>query len=289
MRITAGGPITVAQYMKDVLTNWSGGYYTSSRDVIGQRGDFITSPEIGQIFGELVAIWLYVEWQKCGSPKPLQLIELGPGRGTMVQDILRVLSKLGTGAELSVHLVEISPFLSEVQAQRLCLKTELVKREDGANDRHYRRGETVSGIPVYWYERIEDVPSGFSVVLAHEFFDALPVHKFLKQDDKWREVMVDYSQTAGFHLVASKAETAMLKLFLQQLESKDERVHAEHSFDMHQIVEHLARRLESDGGFGLIMDYGHFGEGTDTFRVSVSNLSCICYTIAITNILFAGF
>lgn len=268
--IEAVGPINVAQYMREVLTNSADGYYTKNKNIFGQTGDFITSPEIGQIFGELVAVWLYAEWQKCGAPRPLQLVELGPGRGTLMQDVLRVLSKLGlSSADLSVHLVEISSFLSEVQSQRLCLKADNVPSAD-AQPAHYRVGETVSGIPVHWYRRLEDVPAGFSVVLAHEFFDALPVHKFQKQDNRWHEVLVDFDRdTAAFRLVASKAETAMLKLFRQQLASSDQRQHVEHSFEMQQIVEHLARRLEADGGFALVMDYGHLGEGADTFRVCI--------------------
>lgn len=265
--IKAAGPITVANYMKEVLTNWSGGYYMS-KDVFGQQGDFITSPEIGQIFGELVAVWLLTEWQKCGSPRPLQLIELGPGRGTMIQDVLRVLSRFGVigKADLSVHLVEVSPFMCEAQAQRLCLKSDK-NQPDNAN-RHCRAGETVSGIPVFWYARLEDVPSGFSVVLAHEFFDALPIHKFVKQENKWREVLIDTNDEGGLRFVASKNETPMLRLFLQQLKNDEKRQHIEQSFEAQQLVEHLAARIEMHGGFGLIMDYGHLGDGEDSFRVS---------------------
>lgn len=265
LRIKAAGPISVAKYMQEVLTNWSGGYYMS-KDVFGQQGDFITSPEIGQIFGELVAVWLYTEWQKCGSPQPLQLVELGPGRGTLIQDVLRVLSRLGIGRDMSVHLVEVSPFMSEAQAQRLCLSSNKVQ-PDGDQIRHHRAGETVSGIPVYWYEKIQDVPAGFSVVLAHEFFDVMPVNKFVKQDDKWREVLVDTDDQGRFRFVASKNETPMLRMFLQQLAKDDRRQHVEHSFEAQQIVEHLVGRLETDGGFALIMDYGHMGDGEDTFRV----------------------
>lgn len=270
MRIKAAGPISVAKYMKEVLTHWSGGYYMT-KDVFGQQGDFITSPEIGQIFGELVAIWLYTEWQKCGSPRPLQIVELGPGRGTMIQDVLRVLSRLGGigKADLSVHLVEVSPFMSEAQAQRLCLKSAVHQPTNEL--RHFRAGETVSGIPVFWYTRTEDVPAGFTVVLAHEFFDALPIHKFVRQDDKWREVLVDVSDHGGgLRFVASKNETPMLRLFLQQLAIDERRQHIEHSFEAQQLVEHLVERLESNGGFGLIMDYGHMGEEQDTFRVCLN-------------------
>lgn len=198
----------------------------------------------------------------------MQLVELGPGRGTLTQDVLRVLSRFGLSADLSVHLVEISPHLSEMQSQRLCFQTA----ESAPTESHYRQGETVSGIPVRWYERVQDVPNdGFSVVLAHEFFDALPVHKFQKiTDDKgeecWRELLIEVGESGEFRMVAARKETPLLKLFEKTIEPTDRRQHIERSFETMQMIEHISVRLEEHGGFALIMDYGHGGNGTDTFR-----------------------
>ncbi|KAJ6625046.1 Protein arginine methyltransferase NDUFAF7 like, mitochondrial [Pseudolycoriella hygida] len=260
-KISSIGPLTVAEYMKASLTYCDGGYYMN-KDVFGRKGDFITSPEITQIFGELVAIWLLHEWQKVGSPSPLQIVELGPGRGTMMHDVIRVLSRFGLKDLLSVHLVEVSPHLSELQAKRLCQSSEPTKDE-----RYYHMGETSSNIPVLWYKRIEDLPNGFSIVLAHEFFDALPIHKFQKTDGKWREILVDYNVDAKkYEFVVARKETPMLKLFLSHLDLDDEREHLEYSAEGHQILEHLSLRLEQFGGFSLVIDYGHDGTMTDTFR-----------------------
>lgn len=170
--ITISIVTVVASYMQDILTSPQSGYYMS-RDVFGQSGDFITSPEIGQIFGELVAIWCIAEYQKVGSPRPTQIIELGPGRGTLIQDFLRVFSKFREPEDISVHLVELSPYLSKLQSQKLCYSSSEVDPKSG--QRFYRVGETVTGTRVYWYQQIEDVPRGFSIILAHEFFDALPI------------------------------------------------------------------------------------------------------------------
>lgn len=209
-KIRATGPITVADYMKEVLVNPSSGYYTQ-HESIGAGGDFVTSPELSQLFGEvsvlwlwptelqlfvvvvqMLAVWLLNEWHKVGSPKPMQLIELGPGKGTLMEDILRVswartstiwyqwywlsvlfqvFKHLGHLDGVSVHLVELSPRLQDLQAKRLCSEVTLGSASETC-------GMTHAGCPIYWHHGISEVPDGaFACVLAHEFFDALPVHK----------------------------------------------------------------------------------------------------------------
>ncbi|KAH8311878.1 hypothetical protein KR044_008403 [Drosophila immigrans] len=266
-RILATGPITVAEYMREVLTNPQGGYYMK-RDVFGREGDFITSPEISQIFGELVGVWLASEWRKLGSPSPFQLIELGPGRGTLARDVLKVLTKFKLGAEFSMHMVEISPYLSLQQAQRFCYTHETVP--EAAQLPHYQVGTTATGIKAYWHRRLEDVPSGFSLVVAHEFFDALPVHKLQLIDGLWQEVLIDVVQqpeselVPEFRYVMSKAQTPVSRLFKPM--SDESRSCLEYSLEAARHVDLLAQRLAQHGGIGLIMDYGHLGEKTDTFR-----------------------
>ncbi|XP_023173668.2 protein arginine methyltransferase NDUFAF7 homolog, mitochondrial [Drosophila hydei] len=263
-KIQATGPITVAEYMREVLTNPHGGYYMN-RDVFGRAGDFITSPEISQIFGELVGVWLMNEWQKLGSPSPFQLIELGPGRGTLARDVLKVISKFKSGAQFSMHMVEISPYLSQAQAQRFCYKYEILPEEEQLQ--HYQTGTTATGTQVFWHRRLEDVPVGFSLVLAHEFFDALPVHKLQLINGKWQEVLIDVdinSTTADFRYVMSKAQTPVSNLFKPL--PQEQRSSLEYSLEAERHVGLLAERLEQHGGIALIMDYGHFGDKTDTFR-----------------------
>lgn len=255
--------------MRDILTSPHSGYYMS-RDVFGQRGDFITSPEIGQIFGELIAVWLISEYQKIGSPEPLQLVELGPGRGTLIHDILRVFAKLKMPSSFSIHLVELSPFLSKLQAQKLCYSSTEVNAQ--AQAPYYRVGETLTGVKVFWYHRIEDVPQSFSIILAHEFFDALPIHKLQKDGDTWKEILIDIDllDKDKFRYVLSRNETPVSKLFSTQC-SGEQRRHVEISPESDLIATHLSERLEAHGGFGLIMDYGHLGEKEDTFRVGSIN------------------
>ncbi|XP_057414739.1 protein arginine methyltransferase NDUFAF7, mitochondrial isoform X3 [Balaenoptera acutorostrata] len=190
-KIKSTGPITVAEYMKEVLTNPAKGYYVN-RDMLGEKGDFITSPEISQIFGELLGIWFISEWIATGKNADFQLVELGPGRGTLLGDILRVFSQLASvlkNCDISIHLVEVSQKLSEIQA--LTLTEEKVLLERNAGSPVYMKGVTKSGIPISWYRDLQDVPKEYSFYLAHEFFDVLPVHKFQKTPHGWREVLID--------------------------------------------------------------------------------------------------
>ncbi|XP_014242574.1 protein arginine methyltransferase NDUFAF7, mitochondrial isoform X2 [Cimex lectularius] len=252
------GPLTVADYMKEIFMNPKMGYYMT-KDVFGKDGDFTTSPEISQLFGEMIAIWCINEWHKLGSPNPHFLVELGPGRGTMMQDILRVFNKIGmNNAGLSVHLVEVSRELSKIQAKNLCTT---VKETTGA---HFMEGVTETGVPVYWYNSIESVPTCFTLILAHEFFDALPIHKFQKTDEGWREVLIDVNEAGNkLRYVISKAPTPASLYFTA---GEEKRHHLEVSPQAGMIMQHIAQRLVNHGGFLLVADYGHTGEREDTFR-----------------------
>ncbi|XP_049846873.1 protein arginine methyltransferase NDUFAF7, mitochondrial isoform X1 [Schistocerca gregaria] len=263
-RIKAGGPLTVAEYMRECLTNPKYGYYMH-RDPITEKGDFITSPELSQMFGELIGVWILNEWTKLGAPKPLQITELGPGRGTLIADIMKVLRKFNSTDGVSLHLVEISQHMSKLQAQALkCIQTN----ESGLPNENmeYQSAVTTDGISVKWYRQIQDVPRGFSCIIAHEFFDALPVHKLQRTKHGWREVLIDidvYSDGNRFRYVISRSPTPASKLFVQPEEKRD---HLEVCPAAGVIVDHIASLLEEEGGFALIGDYGHNGEKTDTLR-----------------------
>lgn len=221
-------------------------------------------------FTQLVGIWLLNEWRKVGSPTPFQLVELGPGRGTLARDVLKVLTKFKLGAEFTMHMVEVSPYLSKAQAQRFCYTHETLPEDTPLP--HYQVGTTATRTKAYWHRRLEDVPPGFSLVLAHEFFDALPVHKLQLVDGLWQEVLIDVAHandtesptTPEFRYVLSKSQTPVSRIF--QPIPEDTRTCLEYSLEAERHVDLLAKRLEQHGGISLIMDYGHLGEKTDTFR-----------------------
>ncbi|GFZ43374.1 hypothetical protein JCM24511_01094 [Saitozyma sp. JCM 24511] len=198
--IRATGPMSVARYMQFCLSHPTEGYYQKG-DVFGKKGDFITSPEISQIFGELVAIWLLTRYIAAGNPPRVRLVELGPGRGTLMDDILRTLFTFpGIGSAIrSIHLVENSGKMRDIQG------TKLAPRLEGR------------GVDRRWSDKIEDVSQtdDFTLLVAHEFFDAMPVNVFEKTSQGYREVLVSASPTvssrnpSGLHLALSQEPTPL--------------------------------------------------------------------------------
>jgi len=164
--IAAEGPLRIDRYMGLCLGHPRHGYYIT-RDPLGDKGDFVTAPEVSQVFGELVGVWAVGVWAAMGQPEAFNLVELGPGRGTLMADVLRTLRKAAPAcaAAASVHLVETSPVLR--QRQRAAV------------------GEGAT-----WHDRLEDVPDGPMILLANEFFDAIPIRQFERRDGVWRERVI---------------------------------------------------------------------------------------------------
>ncbi|TDZ41164.1 Protein arginine methyltransferase NDUFAF7 [Colletotrichum trifolii] len=182
--ISATGPVPIASYMRMCLTGDIDGYYTGlaeeGRDQFGEKGDFVTSPEISQIFGELIGIWFVAEWLSQGKPKKgVELIEVGPGRGTLMDDMLRTIQnfkELGSSID-AIYMVEASPQLREAQKNLLCgLDAPVTESKVGYHSVCKR-----TSVPIVWTETIQSIPKDpekMPFIVAHEFFDALPIHAF---------------------------------------------------------------------------------------------------------------
>ncbi len=185
-RITHEGPISVADYMQVCLTDAREGYYTA-REPIGASGDFITSPEVSQIFGELLGLWAVAVWQSMGKPESVIVAELGPGRGTLLADASRAWqSQMEFAGCVSLALVETSPMLGEVQKKALRATPQ----------------------PIQWRETIEDIPKGHPlIVIANEFLDALAIHQLIRRGDTWRERCVGIDQDGRFAFVEGSVVT----------------------------------------------------------------------------------
>ncbi|NWQ78048.1 NDUF7 methyltransferase, partial [Columbina picui] len=248
LKLRATGPVTVAEQMS----------LPTSSEVIA-----VTLCVFSHC--QLIGIWYISEWIAAGKPKAFQLVEMGPGRGTLTDDILRVFKQLASllsKCDVSVHLVEVSPKLSEIQAQMLTGGKVQSNPEDKSV---YMNGISKTGIPIFWYRDIQDVPLGYSFYLAHEFFDALPIHKFQRTEKGWREVLVDIDPEVPDQLrfVLSPSSTPATQNFIQPEETRD---HVEVCPEAGVIIQNLACRIEKGGGAALVADYGHDGTKTDTFR-----------------------
>ena len=165
-RIRAFGPLTVEQYMREVLTHPKHGYYVAQQP-FGTHGDFITAPEVSQMFGELIGAWMAHAWQTMGCPQGVRLVELGPGRGTLMRDLLRAAAPMRTSA--TVHLVDVSDALTRVQQEALATSTW----------------------DIAWHRSFDEVPDGPLLLVANELFDALPVRQFVRAGAAWHERLVD--------------------------------------------------------------------------------------------------
>ncbi|HTN97658.1 MAG TPA: SAM-dependent methyltransferase, partial [Nordella sp.] len=160
--IREDGPMPLDRYMALCLGHPVHGYYMS-RDPFGPEGDFITAPEISQIFGELIGIWCAAAFQALGAPERFLLIELGPGRGTLMSDIVRASRVMpGFRDAARIHLVETSPVMRKLQADKL-------------------------GASVTWHESLASLPPGPSIIIANEFFDALPIRQYEARNGHWME------------------------------------------------------------------------------------------------------
>jgi SAM-dependent MidA family methyltransferase len=243
-RIAGAGPMPVAQYMTLCLTHPDFGYYVT-RDPLGAKGDFVTAPEISQMFGELIGLWSAAVWNAMGSPERVRLVELGPGRGTMLLDALRALHSVPAFRKaLDVHLVEISPALEQRQRQAV-----------GGID-----------VPVSWHRSLDEVPDGPAIILANEFFDALPVHQAVMCVDGWHERVVKIADDGSFQFSHARDP---IPLFEQMLPAsvRNAQIGAIFEWRADQVALELGRRVVRGGGAALIVDYGHVASATgDTFQ-----------------------
>jgi NADH dehydrogenase [ubiquinone] 1 alpha subcomplex assembly factor 7 len=241
--IQSSGPMPVWRYMELCLMHPEHGYYVS-RDPLGREGDFTTAPEVSQMFGELLGLWAASVWRAIGSPPALRLVELGPGRGTMMADALRALRVLPPLYQsLSTHLVEINPVLREKQRA------------------------TLSGVRnLSWHDSIDDVPEGPAVIFANEYFDVLPIHQVVKRETGWHERVVKLDDGGKLVFAAADEPTPRFEVLLPPL-VRAAPVGAVFEWRPDAEIMKIARRVREQDGAALIIDYGHLrSDAGDTFQ-----------------------
>lgn len=228
-RIALTGPISIADFMAEALGHPRLGYYRHALP-LGAPGDFTTAPEISQMFGELLGAWLADRWLAMGSPAPVRLVELGPGRGTLMADALRATRGVpGFHAALDLHLVETNAPLRDTQRAAL------------------------NGFAPTWHERFDDVPAGPLLLVANEFFDALPVRQFHRTAEGWRERMVGLAPDGTLRLALAPGPTP----FAAALPEAASGAETELSEAGRALAAAIGARLGRDGGWALIIDYGY--------------------------------
>jgi SAM-dependent MidA family methyltransferase len=237
--IEATGPMPVSEYMATCLFDPQDGYYTT-REPFGLAGDFTTAPEISQMFGELVAVWLYRAWQALGRPMPVTLAEIGPGRGTLMKDMLRTLARLDPAflSEAAVAMIETSPRLREVQKVTL----------------------SGSAASITWHETVASLSRTPLLIVGNELFDAIPIRQFVRQGESWRERMVglDENGRLAFFAGAGSVDAALLP---PGADSAPQGSIAEFAPARAALMQAIMERLAADGGAGLFIDYGHLEPG----------------------------
>lgn len=226
-------------YMARCLGDPRHGYYVT-RDPLGAAGDFTTAPEISQMFGEMLGAWAAAVWQGMGAPSRAVLAELGPGRGTLMRDALRAGGVLPGFAEAAeVWLVETSPALRARQA------------------------ETLSGAAPRWVARVEELPPGPLILLANEFFDALPIAQFQRTDAAWRARHVTIE---GNRLAFGWGPPRPLAMLDARFGAVPDGTVVEVSPEAEAVAAELGARIAAQGGAALFIDYGAWDGTGDTLQ-----------------------
>jgi SAM-dependent MidA family methyltransferase len=231
MQIRQHGPMSIATYMGLCLTHPRHGYYTGG-DPLGRRGDFVTAPEISQMFGELLGFFLVNLWQQMGEPRSFTLLELGPGRGTLMADLLRAATRApGFADALHLQLFETNPDLRKQQEIRL------------------------GGYAPFWQDEIDAVADDPLLVVANEFFDAIPIQQFVRAGEHWHERQVGVVEgRRAFGLSPVPIAPAALP---EAVRDATDGAVFEISPARGDVVTGLSRVIARQGGALLAIDYGY--------------------------------
>lgn len=232
--IAVQGPMTLGRYMDMCLSHHMYGYYWT-RDPFGAAGDFTTAPEVSQLFGEMVGVWLADAWVRLGSPNPCILLEAGPGRGTLMADVMRATKNAhGFHDAVQVHLLETSPALKQKQR------------------------DTLSQYAVHWHNSLDTMPVEMPVLfVANEFLDALPIEQLQYEAGEWVLRVVDIGPDNALRIVTQRAEEDVRALASALTDQAKEGDILELSPAIDGFCHELAIFIKKQKGTGLFIDYGY--------------------------------
>ncbi|MFL2844247.1 MAG: class I SAM-dependent methyltransferase [Alphaproteobacteria bacterium] len=231
--IVENGPISIASFMEISLSDKKYGYYRKKMP-LGSKGDFVTSPDISQIFGEIIGIWILDIWIKLKEPNNFQIVDLGGGRGTLLKDINRVLKN------------KIKNFIF------IDINEELIKLQN----------EALNGAT--HFEKINDIPKKPTIFIGNEFLDTFPVHQFIKKNNYWKEVCVNSDNKELFF----SYETTKLskKLISSNFVNLKEDSIIEINFKVREIINNISNFIKKNSGAAIFFDYGYLDGHGDSFQ-----------------------
>ena len=252
-RILNFGPISISDFILEANLNSKFGYYNNHLP-FGKKNDYVTSPEISQMFGELIALWTIDCWKKIGEPKKFNIIELGPGSGILMADFLRVIKLYPKFIKKcnQIYLFEISPFLKKIQKKTLLkIENKILKK-------------------IKWIKNLNDIPETPFVLIANEFFDALPIKQIQLTKIGWRERMLNYDEKKNFFFISYSNNPTVLENFLPKNKecSKIGSIY-EIPFNMISFLENLYKKIKKTKRTSLIIDYAkneNFGNSLKSIK-----------------------
>lgn len=248
--ISENGPMPISKFMSQALNHYTQSYY-KNLNPIGTNGDFITAPEISQLFGEIVGIWCANYWHTEKKPNKIKLIELGPGKGTLMSDILRATKHIeGFHNAVEICLVEINTKLKELQKQKIQHKK------------------------VSWFEHFDQIPQNcFSIIIANEFFDALPIEQYIKRDEIWHINMVDIEGDPDNlcitkHVVKDNIRDFLTTKYPDAPEGSIVEINDESAI----LIKSISKSIQKHGGAALVIDYGYIDNPNRNFISTLQSI-----------------
>ncbi len=248
-QIAQTGPVSIADFMATCLFDPKEGYYNTSQP-FGRDGDFITAPEVSQIFGELIAIWFVSAWQAAGEPREICFCEIGPGRATLMRDMIRTFGQIAPQflAQAQIRLVETSPRLAQIQQEALGPDAERV----------------------IWLERMEELPEIPVFMIGNELFDAIPIRQFVKTGDRWAERLIGIDDDEQLVFVAGAGSIDVNELPAEALLQGEGAIY-EAAPAREALAATVAGLVTRNGGAALFFDYGHIVAGFGDTLQAVCN------------------
>lgn len=235
--LSATGSISVAEFMESVIAS-KDGYYNNIPQ-IGKNGDFITAPELSQLFGEMIAIWLYLQWDRLGRPKNYALTELGPGHGTLMKDILK------TFRSFQDFTLPQTIFFVEISQSMISHQKQLIKQ--------------FPEIEFKWIDSVYLLPDQVNIIIGNEFFDAMPIKQYIKNKNDWYEINLSLApENADFRFIEIGLEREFSDYLNKTYKFAKHRSVVEESPKSIDIIKFITSKLITTGGRALFIDYGYY-------------------------------